>query len=101
MIPYDEELMDMPSVSSQEVTQLMVEWSHGDDAPSQWIQTKVVRFTTDIPHLTNSGQSLLLGPGSILVAHTNDEFVLNKNLEEAVRVYALLVRRLFTNNIQA
>jgi acetylornithine deacetylase len=31
---------------------------------------KVVRFTTDIPHLPNWGQPLLLGPGSILVAHT-------------------------------
>src|SRR5687767_4237335 len=35
---------------------------------------KVVRFTTDIPHLPNWGRPLLLGPGSILVAHTKDEF---------------------------
>jgi len=31
---------------------------------------KVVRFTTDIPHLSNWGTPLLLGAGSILVAHT-------------------------------
>ena len=48
---------------------------------------KVVRFTTDIPYLTNWGQPLLLGPGSILVAHTKDEFVLKKDLEEAVNLY--------------
>ena len=60
-----------------------------------------MRSTSDIPSLTNLGQPLLLGPGSILVAHTNDEFVLKKNLEEAVRLYALLVRRLFTYDIQA
>lgn len=55
---------------------------------------KVVRFTTDIPHLPNWGQPLLLGPGSILVAHTKDEFVLKKDLEKAVDLYRDLVRRL-------
>lgn len=55
---------------------------------------KVVRFTTDIPYLTNWGQPLLLGPGSILVAHTKDEFVLKKDLEQAVELYVNLVKNL-------
>jgi acetylornithine deacetylase len=55
---------------------------------------KVVRFTTDIPYLTNWGQPLLLGPGSILVAHTKDEFVLKKDLEEAANLYFDLAKRL-------
>jgi len=55
---------------------------------------KVVRFTTDIPHLGNWGQPLLLGPGSILVAHTKNEFVLKKDLEAAVGLYRDLVKRL-------
>ena len=55
---------------------------------------KVVRFTTDIPHLGNWGQPLLLGPGSILVAHTKDEFVLKKDLQTAVELYCGLVKRL-------
>lgn len=55
---------------------------------------KTVRFTTDIPYLTNWGQPLLLGPGSILVAHTKDEFVLKKDLEEAVGLYENLVKSL-------
>lgn len=55
---------------------------------------KVVRFTTDIPYLTNWGQPLLIGPGSILVAHTKDEFVLKKDLEKAVELYSNLVKRL-------
>lgn len=55
---------------------------------------KVVRFTTDIPHLPNWGQPLLLGPGSILVAHTNDEFVRKRDLENATRLYVSLVRKL-------
>jgi len=55
---------------------------------------KTVRFTTDIPYLTNWGQPLLLGPGSILVAHTKDEFVLKKDLDEAVDLYAKLAKNL-------
>jgi len=57
-------------------------------------EQKVVRFTTDIPHLGNWGQPLLLGPGSILVAHTKDEFVLKKDLEDAVVLYVNLVKKL-------
>ena len=55
---------------------------------------KVVRFTTDIPHLSNWGTPLLLGAGSILVAHTKDEFVLKKDLAAAVELYVNLVRNL-------
>ena len=55
---------------------------------------KVVRFTTDIPHMPNWGTPLLLGPGSILVAHTKDEFVLKKDLETAVQLYVDLVKKL-------
>ena len=51
---------------------------------------KTVRFTTDIPYLTNWGQPLLLGPGSILVAHTKDEFVMKRDLERAVELYTQL-----------
>ena len=55
---------------------------------------KVVRFTTDIPHLPNWGKPLLLGPGSILVAHTKDEFVQKRDLEKAVEQYRELVLNL-------
>ena len=55
---------------------------------------KIVRFTTDIPHLSNWGTPLLLGAGSILVAHTKGEFVLKKDLEEAVGLYVNLVKKL-------
>jgi acetylornithine deacetylase len=62
--------------------------------PVEGFAQKVVRFTTDIPYLTNWGQPLLLGPGSILVAHTKDEFVLKKDLETAVELYVDLAKRL-------
>lgn len=55
---------------------------------------KVVRFTTDIPHLSNWGTPLLLGAGSILVAHTSGEFVPKKELTEAVGLYVNLVKKL-------
>lgn len=53
---------------------------------------KVVRFTTDIPHLTKWGTPLLIGPGSILDAHTSHEFVLKKDLEKAVNLYKDLAK---------
>jgi len=62
---------------------------------------KVVRFTTDIPHLPNWGQPLLLGAGSILVAHTKDEFVLKKDLETAVGLYVNLVKKLLAEEAKA
>jgi len=57
-------------------------------------ETCVVRFTTDIPHLTNWGAPLLLGPGSILDAHTEQERVGKRELSEAVDIYVRLVRTL-------
>ena len=54
----------------------------------------IVRFTTDIPYLTNWGQPLLIGPGSILVAHTEHERVAKSELLQSVDVYCRLARHL-------
>jgi len=54
----------------------------------------VVRFTTDIPYLSRWGQPLLLGPGSILVAHTAHERIAKQELKDAVELYAQLARHL-------
>jgi len=54
----------------------------------------IVSFTTDIPHLANWGGSLLLGPGSILDAHTDGERICKRELSDAVDLYARLVRTL-------
>ena len=56
--------------------------------------TMVASFSTDIPHLSNWGEPLLLGPGSIHVAHTADEHVEKAELERAVGLYADLARKL-------
>ncbi len=55
---------------------------------------EVVRFTTDIPHLTNWGTPLLLGPGSILNAHTTHERIGKQEIAEAIDLYIRLVRTL-------
>ncbi len=59
-------------------------------------ETCVVRFTTDIPYLTNWGTPLLIGPGSILDAHTDHERIAKRELTEAVDLYVHLVRTLLT-----
>jgi acetylornithine deacetylase len=55
---------------------------------------EVVRFTTDIPYLPAWGTPLLLGPGSILDAHTPHERVAKRELEEAVSLYVRLAQTL-------
>ena len=60
----------------------------------------VVRFTTDIPYLSNWGAPLLLGPGSILCAHTDHEMVSKRELEDAVELYATLTRALLDRQVR-
>jgi len=57
-------------------------------------ETDVVAFTTDLPSLTRWGRPLLLGPGSINVAHTDHECVRKADLTYAVDLYCRLVREL-------
>jgi len=58
--------------------------------------TMVAKFTTDIPALSNWGQPLLVGPGSIHVAHTEGEYVEKKQLEDAVELYCGIARKLIS-----
>ncbi|HJT27799.1 MAG TPA: M20/M25/M40 family metallo-hydrolase [Pyrinomonadaceae bacterium] len=54
----------------------------------------VVRFTTDVPYLSEWGNPLLLGPGSILDAHTDHERISKRELENAVDLYLRLSKQL-------
>jgi acetylornithine deacetylase len=54
----------------------------------------VAAFTTDIPALSNWGEPLLPGPGSIHVAHTEGEYVEKGQLLEAVEPYCAVAKRL-------
>jgi acetylornithine deacetylase len=54
----------------------------------------VVRFTTDVPYLSQWGQPLLIGPGSILDAHTDHERISKRELEQAISLYFTLSKQL-------
>ena len=58
------------------------------------LPTMVAAFTSDIPALSNWGQPLLIGPGSIHVAHTDGEYVEKKQLQDAVDLYCSIAKRL-------
>ncbi len=54
--------------------------------------TSVAAFATDIPALTNWGTPYLFGPGSIHVAHRDDELIDIEELRAAVADYERIVR---------
>jgi acetylornithine deacetylase len=58
------------------------------------LPTMIAAFTTDIPKLTNWGEPVLIGPGSIHVAHTDGEFIEKKQLADAIDLYCEIAKRL-------
>jgi acetylornithine deacetylase len=78
----------------------LVSWTTILDVPAVELttmagfETAVFPFTTDIPFLDKWGEPLLIGPGSIFVAHTDHEYVELAELEAAVDKYAALGRTL-------
>jgi acetylornithine deacetylase len=62
------------------------------------LETTVVSYTTDIPAFNGQwGQPLLMGPGSIHVAHTLNERVPKNQLLEAVDLYQRVVMQLLNS----
>jgi acetylornithine deacetylase len=60
------------------------------------LPTMIAKFATDIPQLTNWGEPVLLGPGSIHVAHTPFEKLAKKELLEAVELYVKVAKQLLS-----
>jgi acetylornithine deacetylase len=58
------------------------------------LPTMIAKFSTDIPQLSNWGEPLLLGPGSIHVAHTPFEKLAKKELLKAVELYIKVGKQL-------
>jgi len=58
------------------------------------LPTMIAAFTTDIPKLTNWGEALLLGPGSIHVAHTDGEYIEKRQLAESIDLYCRIAKKL-------
>jgi acetylornithine deacetylase len=89
-----------------EVIQIMERWAAGR-ASLEWgpvvppvklgvvdgFPTSVVAFATDIPVLSNWGTPYLFGPGSIHVAHRDDEHASVDELRRAVDSYERIARQ--------
>jgi acetylornithine deacetylase len=58
------------------------------------LPTMIAAFTTDIPALTNWGEPVLVGPGSIHVAHTAGEYIEKQQLADAIGLYCTIAKRL-------
>jgi acetylornithine deacetylase len=56
--------------------------------------TAVFPYTTDVPLLTRWGTPLLIGPGSIHVAHTDEEHLAIDEMMAAVTLYESLAKQL-------
>lgn len=64
----------------------------GGDAPARYFTlpsfpTKPVAFGSDAPHLTGFAQKIICGPGTITVAHRDDEFLSLSDLQQAINNY--------------
>jgi acetylornithine deacetylase len=57
-------------------------------------ETTVVSFGSDVPYLGNLGKPLLIGPGSILDAHTAHEKISKQELMAGAALYERLARTL-------
>ena len=71
--------------------------ARGGDTPARhWtvegLPSKSVAFGSDAPHLKNFTYKAICGPGSITVAHRDDEHVRIADLETAVEQYLVLYR---------
>ncbi len=73
----------------------------GGDTPLEYCTfpgfgTTTVAFGSDTPRLTKFRNRSLCGPGSIFVAHTSDEYVLESDLEKAGNQYSDMVRNILS-----
>ncbi len=67
--------------------------------PVPGFESAVFAFTTDIPLLPRWGRPLLLGPGSIALAHTDEESVEIAELEAAADGYVRLAKGLLAEEV--
>jgi acetylornithine deacetylase len=62
-------------------------------APAGW-ETTVVSFGSDLPFLASWGEGYQLGPGTIRVAHTQEERIRKEDLLSGVALYVRLAQDL-------
>ena len=79
------------------LTRTLTVTPRGGDTPARYwtvegLPSKSVAFGSDAPHLTNFVHKAICGPGSIAVAHRDDEHVRVADLATAVEQYLALYR---------
>jgi acetylornithine deacetylase len=62
------------------------------------LPTFVAAYTTDIPALSNWGEPILFGPGSIHVAHTTGEYIDKQQQLEAAEIYYGMAKKLLAGS---
>ena len=75
--------------------------SLGGDSPTRYetfdgFETKPVSFGSDAPQLTAIPNKILCGPGSILVAHRHDEYILMSDIETAIGNYIRMAEQIMS-----
>ena len=76
----------------------------GGDTPLHYfhdvegIETKAVSFGSDAPRLSGFPMKAICGPGSILTAHTDKEYVLRSQLEKAEDQYVRIFKTINEQN---
>ena len=73
--------------------------ARGGDCPAKYVvlpgfESAPAAFGTDAPHLTNFGHKIICGPGTVRVAHRDDEHINLAELEEAVKLYKAMWRNI-------
>jgi len=82
------------------VVESLVSFEHVLDVPAvrmhtvPGFDTAVFPYTTDVPLLTRWGKPLLIGPGSIHVAHTDEEHLAIDEMMAAIQLYESLAKGL-------
>jgi acetylornithine deacetylase len=82
------------------VVESLVSFEHVLDVPAvrmhtvPGFDTAVFPYTTDVPLLTRWGKPLLIGPGSIHVAHTDEEHLAIDEMMAAIQLYESLAKQL-------
>ena len=82
------------------VVESLVSFEHVLDVPAvrmhtvPGFDTAVFPYTTDVPLLTRWGKPLLIGPGSIHVAHTDEEHLAIDEMMAAIKLYESLAKQL-------
>jgi len=79
--------------------------ARGGDKPAKYVtlpgfETAPASFGTDAPHLTGFGHKIICGPGTVLVAHRDDEHILLADIDKAVEQYTRMYRELQTYSNQ-